>query len=100
LLAQDLDGARDFVAYELGPLTSATSQMGTLRETLLRYLEEERSVTTVATSMHVARGTVAYRVRRAEELLGHDVGQRRFELHAALLLARRLGEAVLSPPSR
>ena len=67
------------------------------RETLRHYLEAERSITTVAVELHVARGTVAYRVRKAEEVLGREVGERRFELHAALLLAQCLGEAVLDP---
>jgi DNA-binding PucR family transcriptional regulator len=71
--------------------------MRALRETLFLYLEHERSVTTVATVLHVARGTDAYRVRKAEELLGHDVGRRRFDLHAALLLAHTLGDVVLAP---
>jgi hypothetical protein len=95
LLAEDLSSARDFVERELGPLGASTNQMPTLRETLLHYLEEERSITTVANDMHVARGTVAYRVRKAEEVLGRVVGQRRFELHAALLLAHALGDVVL-----
>jgi hypothetical protein len=98
LLSEDLDSARDFVQRELGPLASATTPMRALRETLFRYLEHERSVTTVATELHVARGTVAYRVRKAEELLGHDVGRRRFDLHAALLLAHTLSDVVLAPP--
>jgi len=32
--------------------------------------------------------TVAYRVRRAEALLGHPVTERQLELHVALRLAR------------
>jgi DNA-binding PucR family transcriptional regulator len=95
LLVEDLESARELVESELGPLAASTAQVSTLRETLLHYLEQERSITTVAADMHVARGTVAYRVRKAEDLLGHDVGQRRFELYAALLLAQSLGEAVL-----
>ena len=97
LLAEDLPSARDLVHRELGPLASSANPMPTLRTTLLHYLEHERSITTVANELHVARGTVAYRVRKAEEILGRDVGTRRFELHAALLLAETLGDVVLSP---
>lgn len=97
LLAEDLPSARDLVRRELGPLASSANPMPTLRDTLLRYLEHERSITTVANELHVARGTVAYRVRKAEEVLGREVGRRRFELHAALLLAETLGDVVLSP---
>ncbi|MBS2533454.1 helix-turn-helix domain-containing protein [Catenulispora sp. NF23] len=56
-----------------------------------------RSLVRVAEQLHVARGTVAYRVKRAQEILGHDIGDRRFPLYAALLLAEELGAAVLSP---
>ncbi|TKG70984.1 PucR family transcriptional regulator [Prauserella endophytica] len=99
LLAEDIDSARNFVERELGPLADSTSQVtAALRETLLQYLEQERSISTVATHLHLARGTVAYRVKKAEAMLGHEVGQRRFELHAALLLAQALGDAVLPEP--
>ncbi|MCF7547938.1 CdaR family transcriptional regulator [Pseudonocardia sp. WMMC193] len=96
LLAEDLASAREFTVRELGALAARTDQARTLRRTVLNYLDEERSITTVAGMMHVARGTVAYRVRRAEELLGREVGERRFALHAALLLAESLGEVVLA----
>jgi hypothetical protein len=99
LLAEDLPSARDFARRELGALATDTDQARTLRQTVLHYLDEERSITTVAGMMHVARGTVAYRVRRAEEILGREVGERRFSLHAALLLAESLGDAVLSEES-
>lgn len=98
MLAEDLDSARNFVERELGPLADSTNQVTALRETLLQYLEQERSITTVAAHLHLARGTVAYRVKKAEALLGHEVGQRRFELHAALLLAQTLGDVVLPEP--
>jgi sugar diacid utilization regulator len=45
--------------------------------------------------MHVARNTVTYRVRRAEQLLGHDVADRHLEVHAALTVAHEVGSAVL-----
>jgi hypothetical protein len=93
LIAGDLIGARDFVRRELGALVEPTAE--DLRATLLAYLEAERSVATVSAGLHIARGTVTYRVRRAEQILGRDVGERRFALHTALLLAAELGPAVL-----
>jgi hypothetical protein len=97
LLSADLPAAAELVRRELGALAARTDQAETLRRTLLHYLDAERSLVAVAGELHVARGTVAYRVKRAEELLGRDVGERRFELHAALLLAGTLGDAVLAP---
>lgn len=95
LLASDLPRAGEFVRRELGGLGAPTDQAAALRETLLHYLDAERSLATVSADLHVARGTVNYRIKRAEELLGREVGRRRFELHAALLLARLLGDVVL-----
>lgn len=89
LLSADLTGAREFVRRELGALAEPSAE--DVRTTLLHYLEAERAVATVAAELHIARGTVTYRVRRAEQILGRDVGERRLELHVALLLAREIG---------
>ncbi|MEK8174563.1 hypothetical protein NKH77_52720 [Streptomyces sp. M19] len=40
---------------------------------------------------------MTYRVKRAQEVLGHDLDDRRFALHTALALADELGDAVLLP---
>jgi DNA-binding PucR family transcriptional regulator len=69
--------------------------MSDLRATLLAYLEEQNSPHAAAQRLHVSRNTVSYRVKRAEELLGLEWRQRRYELQTALLLARDLGEAIL-----
>ncbi|MDH6117036.1 hypothetical protein ABH930_000455 [Kitasatospora sp. GAS204A] len=97
LLAGDLVAAREFVDSELGELGGRGEAVQALRTTLLHYLEAERSLVRVAEQLHVARGTVAYRVKRAQEILGHDIGTRRFPLYAALLLAEELGDTVLEP---
>lgn len=95
LLSNDLPGARRFVQDELGPLAEDTPQAEQLRETLRHYLQAERSLMAAAEQMHVARNTVTYRVKRAQQLLGHDIARRRFEVHAALETAHLLGSAVL-----
>ncbi|GAA2851109.1 helix-turn-helix domain-containing protein [Pseudonocardia halophobica] len=97
LLGTDLIAAGEFVRRELGALAERSEPMGVLRTTLLHYLDAERSLVTVAGALHVARGTVAYRVKRAEQLLGREVAEHRFALHAALLLAEEIGDAVLDP---
>ena len=71
--------------------------MEALRTTLYHYLEAERSLVDVAGRLFVAKGTVTYRVKRAQALLGHDLDDRRFTLHIALALAEELGDAVLLP---
>ena len=97
LLATDLDAAGDFVRRELGGLAARSAPMEALRTTLYHYLDAERSLLDVARRLHVAKGTVTYRVKRAQEVLGHDLDDRRFALHTALALAEELGDAVLLP---
>lgn len=95
LLASDLPRARAFVAAELGPLGSATEGAKRLRETLLAMLVSGGSATRVAKDLFVHKNTVAYRVKHAEELLGHGIHDHPVELSCALTLAAVLGPAVL-----
>lgn len=95
LLTEDMDAARDLVLRELGPLAADTSHAADLRSTLLSYFDEESSPFAAAKRLHVSRNTVAYRVKRACELLGYDIATRRYELHTVLRLADRFGAAVL-----
>ncbi|AEM85703.1 PucR family transcriptional regulator [Streptomyces violaceusniger] len=97
LLATDLDAAGDFVRRELGGLAARSASMEALRTTLYHYIGAERSLADVARRLHVARGTVTYRVKRAQEVLGHGLDDRRFALHTALALTEELGDAVLLP---
>ena len=100
LLAADLDAAGEFVRRELGELAGPGETAAALRSTVLHYLDAERSLVRVAEQLHIARGTVAYRVKRAQQILGRDLGDRRLPLHAALLLAHELGDVVLVSPAR
>jgi DNA-binding PucR family transcriptional regulator len=85
LLRADPGAAAAFVRRELGALTDP--ERADLRRTLAVYLAEGRSVARAAARLHVARNTVGYRVNRAVELLGRDLGERRLELECALRLA-------------
>jgi DNA-binding PucR family transcriptional regulator len=95
LLASDLPRARAFVAAQLGPLAFSTQPAQRLRETVLAFLTAGGSSTRVATELFVHQNTVAYRVKRAEQLLGRRVTERPAELICALTLAATLGPAVL-----
>jgi sugar diacid utilization regulator len=97
LAATDLGAAGDFVRRELGALAGRGAPMEALRTTLHHYLAAERSLAEVARRLHVARGTVTYRVHRAQEVLGRGLDERRFALRTALALAEELGDAVLLP---
>jgi DNA-binding PucR family transcriptional regulator len=96
LLASDLQRARAFVAGQLGPLASGAEPAERLRDTLLAFLASGGSATRVAKQLHVHQNTVVYRVKKAEEALGHKAGDSPVELTAALTLAAALGPAVLT----
>lgn len=93
LLTSDLDEARQFVETELGPLCEETDAMRRLVATLRVFLEEGSSFVRAARRLSVHENTVAYRVRRAAELLGRRVEDGTLRLHIALLLCEVLRRA-------
>ncbi len=96
LLAGDLARARTFVARQLGPLASTAEPAQRLRETVLAFMTSGGSATRAAKNLYVHQNTVAYRVKRAEEMLGRKVSERPIELTCALTLTAVLGSAVLA----
>jgi flavoprotein hydroxylase len=91
LATADPEHAHWFVQDVLGPLASDGDRVRELRESLRTYLAAERSLRTAAELLHVARNTVTYRVRRAEELLpAATTAGNPLELRLALELARHL----------
>jgi hypothetical protein len=79
----DVEVARWFVAQELAGLISAGDR---LAETVLVYLEEASRPARTAKRLGVHENTVAYRVRKAESLLGRPLDLRPVELAVALRL--------------
>ena len=67
---------------------------------MLAFLVAGGSGTRVAKELYVHQNTVAYRVKRAEELLGRRVSDDPVELTCALTLAAVLGSAVLTGERR
>jgi DNA-binding PucR family transcriptional regulator len=96
LLACDLPRAREFVATRLGPLAAPGEPTQRLRETLRVFLAMGGRSARAAKELYVHQNTVAYRIKRAEELLGRRVTEDPVELICALALADTLGPAVLS----
>lgn len=84
LLASDMTAARDLVERRLGPLAEDSPRMLELRRTLLCYLDFERSVSKVASELHINRNTVTYRVQQGMRLCGYEPGMSPLPLHAAL----------------
>lgn len=73
-----------FVERELGALARRAPSEQLLRETLICYLENDRSLSAVASRLHIAKNTVLHRVRRSEQLRGRAVQENRLRLFVAL----------------
>jgi hypothetical protein len=101
LLSADPDQARRFASRELGALDAEDDGAARLRATLAAFLEENDRQRTAA-RLGVHPNTVAYRLRQCEELLRRPIGERRFELAAALRLRDRaqlsLAVSTRTPP--
>lgn len=96
LMTSDLSATRSWVTGVLGELATDDEQHHRLRETLLVFLTTGGSYTAAATTLSMHKNSVQYRVRKAEELLGHPIADRRLEIELALKLCRHLGRALLS----
>ncbi|WP_051886166.1 PucR family transcriptional regulator [Streptomyces hygroscopicus] len=95
LLNADPVAAAEFVTRVLGPLAADDPAMAELRSTLSAYLDDDRAVSAVAERLHIAKNTVLYRVKKAEQLRGRPVKEDRLAVHAALNFVE-----VFGPPSQ
>jgi hypothetical protein len=87
LLSSDPGSAAHFITTELGPLCADNDANRRMRATLGVFFEEGMSWQRTARRLGVHQNTVMYRVRRAEEILGRPLAERRLELESALRLA-------------
>ncbi len=90
LLTGDPEAARHFAARELGALAADDEVTARFASTVAVFLEEGSSFVRAGRRLGIHTNTVAYRVRRAESLLGHPVTERQLELRVALRLAHLL----------
>ncbi len=91
LLIDRLPDTRAWVHRVLGDLMGDDETTARLRETVQTYLEARGSLTDAAARMHVHKNTVHYRIRRAEEVLGHPLTVNRLETEVALMVSEQLG---------
>ncbi|WP_039801617.1 PucR family transcriptional regulator [Nocardia araoensis] len=91
LLIDHLPDAKAWVHRVLGDLMRDDETTARLRETVQTYLEARGSLTDAAARMHVHKNTVHYRIRRAEEVLGHPLTVNRLETEVALMVSEQLG---------
>jgi hypothetical protein len=87
LLAEDPEAARRFAARELGPLAATDDATVRFASTVAIFLEEGSSFVGAGRRLGIHANTVAYRVHRAESLLGRPVTERQLELRVALRLS-------------
>ncbi|MFM8884034.1 MAG: PucR family transcriptional regulator [Solirubrobacterales bacterium] len=92
-LMSDGDAARRFVRHELGLLAGEDERAATHRATLEAYLGTGMNASAASAVLKVSDRTIAYRIRRIEEILGRTVTSRSAELAAALRLRRIYGKS-------
>jgi DNA-binding PucR family transcriptional regulator len=72
--------------------------MAELRRTVLLFLQSGASLTEAAVALHLHKNTVRYRLRKAEDVMGRPVSERRPDVEVALRACEHLGRAVLRRP--
>jgi len=94
-LARDLPAARRWVAGVLGALALDDEPMAELRRTVLLFLQAGSSLTEAAVALHLHKNTVRYRLRKADDVRGRPITERRQDVETALLACQQLGTSVL-----
>lgn len=85
------DGMSTLVRRELGALAAADDSTARLRDTLRLYLEHAGDARAVGEILNLHPNTVRYRIRQAEQLLGHSADQRRVYVELALHIVSAFG---------
>jgi DNA-binding PucR family transcriptional regulator len=98
LMASSVELLRTWVHGTLGQLADDDDQHARLRDTLRVFLQENGSFKATAERLILHKNSVQYRVRKAEEALGHPVGDNRLSVELALLASQWLGPTVLRHP--
>ncbi len=87
------DAQAAFVRRELGGLVGSEDATQRLRDTLRAYLKQGGDTAATAELLCLHANTVRYRIRQAEQRLGHGINQRRAQLELALEMVSVLGIA-------
>ena len=98
LMSSSVELLRTWVHETLGQLADDDDQHARLRDTLRVFLKENGSFKATAERLILHKNSVQYRVRKAEEALGHPVGDNRLSVELALLASQWLGPTVLRHP--
>ena len=79
----------------LGPLAVDDAASYRLRQTIRVFLANGASYTATAEQLNMHKNSVVYRLRKAEDQLGHKLRDGHLDLEIALALCHWLGAAVL-----
>ena len=96
-LGDEVATTREWVAGVLGDLAGDNENDARLRETLRVYLGCGGSYKVAAEELNLHFNSVKYRVARAVERRGREIGSDRLEVELALLACHWYGSAVLQP---
>ena len=99
-LGGDVLGTREWVAGVLGDLAGDSENDARLRETLRVYLACGGSYKVAAEQLNLHFNSVKYRVARAVERRGREIGSDRLDVELALLACHWYGAAVLQQKTR
>ena len=91
LFTDRVPAVQEWASRVLGGLMAEDEAAARLRETVRAFLDARGSYTDAAARLHVHKNTVHYRVRKAEELLGHPLAERRLDIEVALRACAQLG---------
>ncbi|MGW1886794.1 PucR family transcriptional regulator [Streptomyces sp. NPDC001970] len=95
LMATNIDDMRAWAWGILGPLAVDDENSARLRETVHVFLETGCSYTATASVQILHKNTVQYRIRKAEEIMGHPVQKGHTDLEVALRAIQYLGSTLL-----
>jgi GGDEF-like domain/PucR C-terminal helix-turn-helix domain len=99
-LGGDVVGTREWVATVLGDLATDDANDERLRETLRVFLGCGSSYKVAAEELNLHFNSVKYRVARAVERRGREIGGDRLDVELALLACHWYGSAVLQQKTR
>jgi DNA-binding PucR family transcriptional regulator len=100
LMSSSIELLQTWVIETLGSLADDDDDHARLRDTLRVFLQENGSYKATAERLILHKNSVQYRVRKAEEAIGHPVGDNRLHVELALLASQWLGATVLRQPGQ
>ncbi|MCU1643009.1 MAG: hypothetical protein JWN03_3284 [Nocardia sp.] len=90
-----MDAMRALITRELGALANRRDSNTRLRDTVRVFLINGCNAASAGKELGIHENTVRYRVRQAEQLLGHVLEERRVHIELALRSLHAMGDRIL-----